>query len=282
MAAALLIKGIAPGDLARELLRLLGEPDLDRGSRPAEPEAEAALATAIAQLEHQNKELQRSNAELETFASVASHDLAQPLQIAYGYLQMLRDDYAASLDPTAAKWLDASIASLERMRSLVHDILSYARTGNAAFPRVPVDLSVVVNDAVEMCRPLIESRNAGIEVADLPMVEGDAVQLTQLFQNVITNAVKFVPADRRPEVRITSAPNTDEGGVVITVADNGNGVRESAREKVFEMFHREDKTISGTGLGLAICRKLVARHDGRMWIDTSPLGGAAVHIFLPR
>lgn len=242
----------------------------------------AALARAVAQLERQNRELTRSNEELDSFAYVASHDLAQPLQVAYGYLEMLREDYSATLDPTAKEWLAAAVSSLERMRRLVRDILQYSRSGSTSAAREPVDLEEVIADVVEALDLALEEADAHIEMGDLPTVLGDAGQLGQVIQNLIGNAVKFRRADEAPLVRITAEP-AQPGEVAICVADNGIGVSEQHRDRVFEMFQRGDaRDVAGTGLGLAICRKIIARHGGTITLDARVDGpGTVVRFTLP-
>ncbi|MEA3078488.1 MAG: hypothetical protein QOF60_3396 [Actinomycetota bacterium] len=251
-------------------------------------EADAALARAVAQLEHQNRELRRSNEDLDNFASVASHDLAQPLQVAFGYLEMLQSDFGATLDPKAAAWLDQSVKSLDRMRRLVQDILQYARTGSSkdAAPG-PVDLAEVTDDVIANLAESIEARAARIDVTIAPersTVDGHQGMLTLLLQNLIGNAVKFVPANDTPHVTVTvKADDAGHGGTLITVADNGPGVPPGQRERVFDMFQRNHGAeVGGSGLGLAICKKIVHRHRGRIWVEDGPNGrGASFCVQLP-
>ena len=242
----------------------------------------AALARAVAQLERQNRELTRSNEELDSFAYVASHDLAQPLQVAYGYLEMLREDFGESLDPLAREWLGAALTSLERMRRLVRDILRYSRSGSGAALRGPVDLEEVVADIVEGLDLTLAEAGARVQMGDLPTVLGDAGQLGQVVQNLVANAVKFRRPGVAPLVTITAAA-TRSGEVEVRVADNGVGVAEEHRERVFEMFQRgTPRDVDGTGLGLAICRKIIARHGGTISLEPRADGpGTVVRFTLP-
>jgi signal transduction histidine kinase len=249
-------------------------------------EADAALARAVAQLEHQNRELRRSNEDLDNFAAVASHDLAQPLQVAFGYLEMLQSDFAATLDPKAAAWLDQSVRSLDRMRRLVQDILQYARTGSSkdAAPG-PVDLAEVAHEAIAALADQIDARGAMVDLTIAPecaTVEGHEGMLTLLFQNLVGNAVKFVAPTQTPHVTVTVTA-TGEGGTLLTVADNGPGVPPGQRDRVFDMFQRNHGAdVGGSGLGLAICKKIVHRHRGRIWVEDGPDGqGAAFNVLLP-
>ncbi len=280
LAAAVLEKGAPSQEVIRLLLSVVGRSEADAEPVGTSPDADAALSSALAQLEKQNRELRRSNDELNSFASIASHDLAQPLQVAYGYLEMLRSEFGDDLDPMALKWLVSATTSLERMRRLIQEILTFARADRSAFVPGPIDLNVVMGLAVTALAPLIAERNAIVEVGDLPVVPGEETQLAQIFQNLIGNGVKYAPAGRVPHVRVASV-NTVEGALV-SVDDNGDGIPADERERIFEMFHRVHASeISGTGLGLAICRRLVARHGGRIWVEESPLGGARFQILLP-
>ena len=242
---------------------------------------EVALGRAITQLDRRNRELARSNEELDNFAAVASHDLAQPLQVAYGYLDMVRADFAELLPASGQEWLANSLASLERMRDLVRDILRFARSGTGTYEPTPVDMDAVVDQAMAALATAIDSRGARVDVqSPLPAVVGDAGQLASVMQNLIANAVKFVPADRTPVVAVSG--ETAVGHVVIRVADNGIGIPEEERGRVFEMFHRAaGPDYRGTGLGLAIVHKVVTRHGGRVWIEDAVPSGTCVVLSLP-
>jgi PAS domain S-box-containing protein len=246
---------------------------------------DAALTRAIAQLERRNRELLRSNEELDSFAAVASHDLAQPLQVAYGFLDMLNTDYADQLPERGRQWLTSSLASLERMRNLVRDILRYARTG-AGEPRLgSIPLAGVVDVAISSVAAAIDARSASVDV-EVPeglLVRGDPGQLALVFQNLVANAVKFVPPDRTPEVHVTADVGDHE--VTVRVCDNGVGIPPDQRSKVFEMFQRSTTSseggYAGTGLGLAIVKKIVARHGGTVWADDADGGGTVIAVRLP-
>lgn len=281
LADAVLEKGISNQELTARLLDVLGA----ASSAPVSHRAEATLARAIAQLERKNRELARSNEELDNFAAVASHDLAQPLQVAFGYLSMLQSEYADQLDANGRVWLDNAIGSLERMRTLVRNILHYARAGSGGPKLEVVELRDVVSDALASVAPLAKERDATVTVGDdLPTIVGDPVQLTSVFQNVISNAIKYVPEGRRPEVRV--AAREDEAGCHVEVIDNGAGIPPEDRLRVFDMFHRvtgrASTAATGTGVGLASVKKIVGRHDGEVWIEDGPGGtGTRVCIRLP-
>jgi signal transduction histidine kinase len=234
-------------------------------------------------LEEGERRVDRRTAEVEAFASVASHDLAQPLQVAYGYLEMLRTDYAAGLDPTAAQWLDAALVSMERMRRLVHDILAFGRSGGGEVASSEVDLERVVDAALARVAPRVDECDARVVRGDLPFVRGHEGLLTDVVTHLLDNALRFAEPGRRPTVRI-GAEATSEGWVV-TVADDGPGVPAALADRVFEAFERGPASSgAGAGLGLALCRKLVQRHGGRLWLerDPEPTSGATFRFSLPR
>ena len=238
--------------------------------------------TARRRAEDRARELERSNAELEQFAYVASHDLSEPLRMVSGCLQLLRRRCHGRLDADADELIDYAVAGAGRMRDLIDDLLTVSRAGRGHQPPRPVDTAGVVATALESLRGRADGRAARVVVGALPWVQGDANQLGQLFQNLLGNAVKFVPADRVPEVEIAAAP--DGGAWRFTVADNGIGLDPGHADRVFGMFqrlHTRDE-YPGTGIGLAIAKQVVERHGGRIWVES---GGAApgcrFHFTLP-
>lgn len=231
-----------------------------------------ALARAVAQLDRQNRTLLRANEELDQFAYVASHDLAQPLQVIYGYLELLEQQFGDSLDPTAAEWLGVITRNAERMRRLVHDLLHYARLGSRESQHVQVDCNQLVADILEGLRTTLEERGAGVTIDPLPTVVGDRTQLGQVFQNLIANAIKYTPSDRTPDVHISAEEVGSE--FRIHVDDNGSRVAPDDRTRIFEMFQRAAHDTEGTGLGLAIVKRVVEQHGGRIWAEDSSRGGS--------
>jgi PAS domain S-box-containing protein len=228
-----------------------------------------------------NVELERSNGELEQFAYVASHDLAEPLRMVTSYLQLLERRYHGRLGEDADEFIHFAVDGATRMRQLIDDLLAYSRAGRSDRPTERVDTAALVDRVTEV---LLTGRaeQASIEREDLPAIDGDPRQLEQLFQNLLGNALKFMPPGRDPEVRVSAeeAP----GGWVFTVADNGIGLDPGHAERIFRMFqrlHGRDE-YPGTGVGLAIARKVVDRHGGRIWAEPAPGGGAAFRFELPR
>lgn len=225
-------------------------------------------------------ELRRSQNEFERFGSVASHDMAQPLQVAFGYLEMVRSEFGDGLDPLAAQWLGSTSNSLEKLRRLVQEIVVFARTGQKELVKSPVDLTRVAELAVGANADLVAERRATVEVLDLPSLAGSEHELTLVVQHLVANALRYVPEGVSPHVRISA--EASEGGVTVAVDDNGGGIPDDLREPVFDTFQRALKSDrSGNGLGLATCRRIVLRHGGRIWIESSSLGGARFRFFVP-
>jgi PAS domain S-box-containing protein len=232
-------------------------------------------------LEQRAGELERSNAELEQFAYVASHDLSEPLRMVSSYLQLLRRRYHGRLDADADQFIDFAVDGAGRMRDLIDDLLTYSRAGRGDGPLEPVDSRAVVEHVVEALATVEDAREARFTLGDLPAVQGDPHQLGQLFQNLIGNAVKFVPDDRMPEVAIGAA--RDGARWRFEVTDNGIGLEPSHAERIFRMFqrlHTRDE-YPGTGIGLAIAKKVVERHGGTIWAEPRAEGGSRFCFTLP-
>ena len=220
----------------------------------------------------------RSNADLEHFAAVAGHDLAAPLSVVGGYLELLADDAGDALDERALGWIATTRSSVARMQGLISALLAYARAGGAVAAPVPVDTQVLAELALADLGTTIARGGAEVEATGLPVVAGDPVQLRQLLQNLVANAVQHRAPDRPCRVRV-SAERTAQGWE-LAVADNGPGVPEAQRDAVFAMFTTNGGT-RGHGIGLATCQRIVAHHGGRIWVDETPGGGATVRFTLP-
>jgi PAS domain S-box-containing protein len=226
-------------------------------------------------------ELERSNAELAQFAYVASHDLSEPLRMISSYLQLLRRRYRGQIDEDADAFIDYAVEGAQRMRALIEDLLAYSRAGRSERPHEPVDTERLVADIVETLRAQDRAVHADIEWSGLPVVNGDAVQLTQLFQNLIGNGVKFVAAGVRPQVQVGAAREAELWR--FTVDDNGVGIEPHQLERVFGMFqrlHTRDE-FEGTGIGLAIAKKVVENHGGTIRALGLERGGTRFEFTLP-
>jgi PAS domain S-box-containing protein len=221
----------------------------------------------ITERRRQTAELERSNAELERFASVVSHDLRQSLTSVTGFLALLERRHGHVLDDDARRLLGYAMQSGERMHALLEDLLAYARVGHAGREPEPVD-------ACELARAVASTIDADVRIGDLPVVIARPRELEQLLANLLGNAAKFVPPDRRPEVEVRAV--REPGYWRFEVADNGIGIDPRDAERVFGMFarvHRSDE-YPGTGIGLAIAQKVVENAGGRIWIEPRDGGGS--------
>ncbi|MCW2984003.1 MAG: hypothetical protein JWR63_1573, partial [Conexibacter sp.] len=236
---------------------------------------------ARTQLEEQTRDLQRSNAELEQFAYVASHDLQEPLRKVASFTGMLQHRYQGQLDERADQYIDFAVDGAKRMQVLINDLLAFSRVGRVGAEEKIVEMDVVASDALKNLATAIEESGAEVEVdGPLPPVRGDKSLLTALLQNLIGNAIKF-RGEEPPRVRLTVAPSTvaeasqngdgRDGGEAYTfsVSDNGIGIAARHAERIFVIFQRlhPKEDFTGTGIGLAMCRKIVEFHGGHIWLD---------------
>jgi signal transduction histidine kinase len=245
--------------------------------------AEAALAATAAELEQRNAELERSNHELEQFASIVSHDLKSPLQVVRGFVELLGRQ--ADTNPEQATeiqtYVAAALRGAARMDRLIDDLLAYSRAGNRPTDLVPVDLDVIAAEVQADSAALVRETDAVVTFGPLPTVLGDATQLRQVLQNLVTNAIKFRRAGVTPEVSVTASSDADNW--IIDVADNGMGIDPSHREEIFTMFsrlHHGDRP--GSGIGLAICARVVANHGGSIWVEPGERDGSVFRFTLAK
>jgi signal transduction histidine kinase len=236
----------------------------------------------VVERERARDELERSNADLEAFAYVASHDLAEPLRSVAGFVALLERQYGASLDDRAREFIAYAVDGVERMQRMIDDLLLYARAGTADLRPERVDAGELVAGALRDLGTAVAERGAVVEVGELPVLRGDPGQLQRVFQNLLGNAVKFTAPGVAPRVSVSSG--TTGGGVEIAVADNGIGIDAEQVERAFEMFARIPggaAEYQGTGLGLAISRRIVERHGGRLWVEPNAGGGSVFKLRLP-
>jgi PAS domain S-box-containing protein len=250
-------------------------------SRTGEPLHFVGQVEDVTERRERARELERSNAELEQFAYVASHDLSEPLRMVSSHLQLLRRRYHGALDSDADAFIDYAVDGAARMRDLIDDLLTYSRAGRPGHPFEPVDTRELAERAADAARAQDDGRDARIAIAPLPTVRGDRQGLTQLFQNLVGNAVKFVPAGRVPEVEL--AAERDGEHWRFSVSDNGVGLAPGDAERIFGMFQRlhSRDAYPGTGMGLAIAKKVVERHGGAIWATPRPEGGSRFCFTLP-
>ena len=226
-------------------------------------------------------ELERSNADLEQFSYVASHDLQEPLRVIAGYLELLTDSLDGQLDDEARSWIDSASASAARMSSMIKDLLTFARAGTGGGEREVVDLDQAVARAIESVGASVRESGGEVKSArSLGRVSAVRLDVERVLQNLIANALKY-RGDAVPVVSVDARRDGDD--VEVSVCDNGRGVPAIDLERVFGRFERvEGEPYPGTGLGLAVCRRLVERGGGRIWMTrNAPAPGVTVHFTLP-
>jgi PAS domain S-box-containing protein len=234
------------------------------------------------QLRRHARELERSNADLEQFAYAASHDLQEPLRMVSSYLQLLERRYEEDLDATAREFIEYAVDGAKRMKHLINSLLHYSRVGRKEGEFQSVDLGDLVDEIVRDLGRRIEETDATVTRDALPSVHGVPDQLRRVVQNLIENALTY-HGDAPPVVHVSGTE--DDEGVHVTVRDEGPGIPPEAQEKVFRIFKQLDPHGSGhdgSGMGLAITRKIVERHDGRIWVESDPGAGTTVHVSLPQ
>lgn len=240
----------------------------------------AAVTTARSELAAANKDLERSNRDLEQFAYVASHDLQEPLRKVTSFVQLLHDRYHGQLDERADKYTEFAVDGAKRMQQLIQDLLAFSRVGHSQKVRKPVDLNSAFSDAVENLQVPIRESGATVTAESLPRVNGDSALLTTLWQNLISNSIKF-HGDDPPVVCV----EIERHGPVwlCTVSDNGMGIEPRYAEKVFLIFQRlhSREQYPGTGIGLALCQRIIESHGGRIWVDTTYEEGTRIVFTLP-
>ncbi len=280
-------EGVRPGDGT-------GFPvEITRGELGLSPHDEEVTITAIRdrterelaedELRRYSEDLARSNAELERFAYVASHDLQEPLRMVSSYTQLLRRRYSGKLDADANEFIDFAVDGANRMQKLIQDLLAYSRVGSRAIEAVPVDCERLVDRVLRDMEKAFEERGARVERETLPLVRGDATQLGQLFQNLLSNATKFARPGVPPVVRVSIAAR-EKKFWQFSIHDNGIGIDSAYFERIFIIFQRlhGKNEYPGTGIGLAICKKIVERHGGRLWVESKIGEGSNFLFTLPR
>jgi PAS domain S-box-containing protein len=225
-------------------------------------------------------ELTRSNTELDQFAHAASHDLQEPLRTVTSLAQLLSLDYSDKLDAQARSYLTSVVASAKRMQSLLDGLLKYSRVGAQRNPFDRVDLNEVCDAVVADLKVAFEQSQAQLTRDSLPAVRGDRIQLIQLFQNLLANAIKF-RGTRSPRIHVSAQRRDQEW--VLAVHDNGIGINPEKFDQIFLLFHRLHgrEEYPGTGIGLALCKKIVAQHGGRIWVESERDAGAVFFFTLP-
>jgi PAS domain S-box-containing protein len=260
-----------------------GEIPVEIGLTPVDTdEGPFVLATVvdIGPRKQAEEELRRSNEELERFAYVASHDLQEPLRTVASYVQLLSRRYRDQLDSDAMDFIDFAVGGVRRMQHLIEDLLAFSRVGTRGAPLVPTELPLVLRDALDSLHAAVEESGARVTFDTMPTVMADAGQIEQLMTNLIGNALKFRGSEP-PRVHVAA----ERAGRMwsISVRDNGIGIAPDYFERIFVIFQRlhSREEYDGTGVGLAICKKIVERHGGRIWVESTPGHGARFAFTLP-
>jgi signal transduction histidine kinase len=243
--------------------------------------SEAALRESNEYLEKASAELERSNKELEQFAYVASHDLQEPLRMVSSYSQLLAERYEGQLDEKAKKYIEYAVDGAIRMQRLINDLLAYSRVGTRGNPIESTDAHSGLGEAIRNLAAMIEESKAIITNEELPMVRADASQLVQVFQNLLSNGIKFRGEDF-PRVHVSVRDGGREW--VFSVKDNGIGIDPQYADRVFVIFQRlhTRQEYPGTGIGLAVCRRIVERHAGKIWFESEPGKGSTFFFTIPK
>jgi PAS domain S-box-containing protein len=239
------------------------------------------VSVDITERKRAEEELQRSNAELQQFAYVASHDLQEPLRMVSSYTQLLAECYQGQLDAQADKFIAFATEGATRMQQLLEDLLDYSRVSRRPQPFEPINCTTILKDVLTDLAVTMQESSAVVTADSLPTVLGDRTQLRQLLQNLISNAIKF-RREEPPLVHISAEPQEDFW--LFTVRDNGIGIDPQFAERIFVLFQRlhSRQEYPGTGIGLAICKKIVERHAGRIWVESHLGEGSTFYFTLPR
>ena len=276
---------VAGGDLDH-VVEPVGPPELAALGRDIEAMRKritdelAAVEAANQALDAQRDELQRSNAELEQFAYVASHDLQEPLRKVASFCQLIEKRYNDQLDDRGRQYIEFAVDGAKRMQALINDLLAFSRVGRTTDRFGPVDLNQAAATAIGSLGQAIEDSGATVTVGSLPTVNGDTTLLTAVLQNLLGNAIKFRSEDP-PVVEVTAERH--DGMELVRITDNGIGIPDQYAERIFVIFQRLHgrEEYEGTGIGLSLCRKIIEFHGGRIAIDKGLDSGTSVTFTLP-
>jgi len=284
LAISVLVSRIAWGRNEREALLRESNELLDERVRRRTEELEranAALQEREALLLRQADELARSNADLQQFAYVASHDLQEPLRLIAVYAELLAQRYGRHMDPETGRFTGVIVDGVRRLETLIRDLLSYSRAIHAEIPlqREQVDSLEALKFAAANLELMVKETGATVQWTNLPTLSCDRIELTQVFQNLLNNALKY-RGEAAPQIEVSAAANSNEW--IFCVRDNGIGIHAEHHEAIFTPFKRlHGREYPGTGIGLALCRRIVERHGGRIWVESEPAKGAAFYFSIP-
>lgn len=246
-------------------------------------ERTAELKVANIQLQKLNQELTRSNKDLEQFTAMVSHDLRQPLQSIVGFAKLLKLQFGTRMDVPALAYVNKIIAASDRLHLMLNDLLTYAQVGMEHHARMPMNCTTILHEAIANLQWAIEESQAEIHADPLPTLVGNTFQFLQLFQNLMSNAIKFARVGVPPRIRIW-VQQRDQSWQ-FSVQDNGQGIPPHECDRIFKLFHRvpqhDDNPVPGSGIGLATCQKIVERHGGTIWVESSPGEGTTLCFTIP-
>jgi light-regulated signal transduction histidine kinase (bacteriophytochrome) len=227
-------------------------------------------------------ELERSNEELEQFAYIASHDLREPVRMVKGYLGLLEKRYRDQLDEKAGRFIDYAVEEAERMQEMIQALLDLSRVDTSGEEPTPTDTELLLERTLRLLERASEDAAAEVTHGPLPTVMADEVQLAQVFQNLVANAIKFRREGVPPRIHIAAEQEGNEW--VFSVADNGIGISDPEQaERIFQVFQRlhTEEEYEGIGIGLALCKRVVVRHGGRIWVESEMGKGSTFYFTLP-
>ncbi|HLP35563.1 sensor histidine kinase [Lacibacter sp.] len=239
------------------------------------------LITIEKELVRKNKELNETNKELEQFTYAASHDLQEPLRMVSSYMDLLQKKYDGQLDEKAQSYIHFAVDGTKRMKTLINDLLNYSRTSITVIEYQEVNVADVINEIKKIFMEDLNEPTAGIFFNELPVIRANNIQISQLFQNLIGNAIKY-RSEAPPQIHI--AANKTSTHWIFSIKDNGLGIEPKYFEKIFVIFQRlhSNSTHKGTGIGLAICKRIVERHGGEIWLESEKGKGSTFFFSVAR
>ncbi len=247
-------------------------------------ELEQTVSQRTSELNELSYKLKRSNEELEQFAYVASHDLQEPLRMVIQNTRRLQTIFESNLDEKTQKYINFTIEGSKRMQQLIEDLLDYSRFNAENIQFKKVDLNEVMQTSLLDLEQKIKESDAIITSDKLPIIFGDKVQLIRMFENLISNSIKYRDNERQLLVTVTAEEHESEDAWIISFKDNGIGFKQEYAERIFQLFQRlhSKSEYPGTGLGLTICKKIVSTHNGKIWVDSELGVGSTFHVWLPK
>ncbi len=246
-------------------------------------EMEKQLKETINELKETLNELERSNKELEQFAYVSSHDLQEPLRTIASFTQLLERRYKGQFDSDADEFMDYIVEAAKRMKEQINGLLEYSRVATKGEEFQLVDMNSILNQTLQTLNTLIKESKAEITIDELPNVMGDTRQLQSVFQNLISNAIKFRKCEEPPIIHISSYKDENNNEYVFSIKDNGIGIEEQYMERIFTIFQRlhTREVYKGTGIGLSIVKRIIERHNGRIWVESEYGVGSTFYFTIP-